>query len=71
MNTTTNHEPRRGRRPSADPKDRRVTVRISQDDLQRLLDEAQRTGTSVGEVMRKLIRERLAATVAAASSEAA
>jgi|GEM_PF-2576869 len=43
-----------------DPKGARITVRISQHDLQDLQREAQRRSTTVGAVVRALIRENLA-----------
>ena len=45
--------------PEKDPKGARITVRISQHDLQDLQREAQRRSTTVGAVVRALIRENL------------
>jgi predicted DNA binding CopG/RHH family protein len=44
---------------SKDPKGTRITVRISEKDLQDLQDEARRRNITVGAVVRLLIRERL------------
>jgi predicted DNA binding CopG/RHH family protein len=44
---------------SKDPKGTRITVRISEKDLQDLQGEARRRGITVGAVVRYLIRERL------------
>lgn len=40
-----------------DPKDTRITVRISEKDLRDLQSEAKRRNTSVGAVIRMLIRD--------------
>jgi predicted DNA binding CopG/RHH family protein len=40
-----------------DPKDTRITVRISEKDLRELQAEAKRRNTSVGGVIRVLIRD--------------
>lgn len=40
-----------------DPKDTRITVRISEKDLRELQTEARRRNTSVGGVIRLLIRD--------------
>jgi hypothetical protein len=42
---------------SKDPKETRITVRISDKDLRDLQGEAKRRNTSVGEVVRLLIRD--------------
>jgi predicted DNA binding CopG/RHH family protein len=42
---------------SKDPKDTRITVRISDRDLRDLQSEAKRRNTSVGGVIRTLIRD--------------
>ncbi len=42
---------------SNDPKDTRITVRISEKDLRDLQSEARRRNTSVGGVIRVLIRD--------------
>ena len=44
---------------SKDPKSTRITVRISDKDLQDLQDEAKKRNITVGAVVRFLIRERL------------
>ena len=44
---------------SKDPKGTRITVRISEKDLQDLQEEARRRNITVGAVVRLLIRERL------------
>jgi hypothetical protein len=44
---------------SKDPKGTRITVRISEKDLQDLQEEARRRNITVGAVVRFLIRERL------------
>ena len=54
---------------SKDPKGTRITVRISEKDLQDLQDEARRRNITVGAVVRLLIRERLHVNVAAAAAE--
>ena len=41
---------------SNDPKDTRITVRIGQQDLATLQDEARRSNCTVGAVVRRLIR---------------
>jgi predicted DNA binding CopG/RHH family protein len=46
---------------SMDPKQYRITVRISESDRARLQDEARRRGVDVGKVIRALIRQHLAA----------
>ena len=43
---------------SNDPKQRRITVRISNDDLASLQREAERRNTTVGAVIRHLIRSQ-------------
>ncbi len=53
---------------SKDPKGTRITVRISEKDLQDLQDEARRRGITVGAVVRYLIRERLHVSEAIAST---
>jgi predicted DNA binding CopG/RHH family protein len=44
---------------STDPKQYRITVRISDSDRERLMREAERRGVDVGKVIRALIREHL------------
>ncbi len=53
---------------SKDPKGTRITVRISDKDLQDLQDEARRRNITVGAVVRYLIRERLHVAEASAST---
>ena len=45
--------------PLADPKDKRITIRISDADLAALKAEAGRTHVPVGAVVRRLLRENL------------
>jgi hypothetical protein len=42
---------------SKDPKDTRITVRISDQDLRELQSEARRRNTTIGGVVRLLIRD--------------
>ena len=53
---------------SKDPKGTRITVRISEKDLQDLQGEARRRNITVGAVVRLLIRERLHVLEATATS---